>query len=164
MKPFVTKSTAVQSIWSTCRSNLPALGLPCQLMRTFWPAFVPQGREEGAHANSLQQLHIFVSENHHGQVSFPFAAPYHEHKHDASQAITLVGTPQAHTIHSPDRGPAKSLRTTPTNLNLLGPASSAAQHGVSQNLEFQSNHELPNLEQFWHTPQSQSEEHGYLSR
>ena len=136
MKPFVTKSTAVQSSCSTCRSNLPALGLPCQLMRTFWPAFVPQGREEGAHANSLQQLHIFVSENHHGQVSFPFAAPYHEHKHDASQATTLVGTPQAHTIHNLDRTSQTPSNDADKPQSPWSQPRALVQHGISQNWSF----------------------------
>ena len=46
VEPLVTNSTTLQSSWSTCRSSLPTLGLPCQPMRTFWPAFVPQVHEE----------------------------------------------------------------------------------------------------------------------
>ena len=56
--------------------------------------------KQGAHANSLQQLHTFVSGNHHEHVSSPFATPCHVPKHAASQAATLVGILQEHTIHS----------------------------------------------------------------
>ena len=46
MEPFVTNSTTMQSSWSTRRGYLPTLGLTCQLMCTFWPAFIPQGHKE----------------------------------------------------------------------------------------------------------------------
>ena len=47
VEPFVTNSTTMQSSWSTRRGYLPTLGLSlsCQLMCTFWPAFIPQGQK-----------------------------------------------------------------------------------------------------------------------
>ena len=41
VEPLVTNSAAVQSSWSTRRSYFPTRSLSCQLMCTFWPAFVP---------------------------------------------------------------------------------------------------------------------------
>ena len=89
-------------------------------MCTIWPAFIQQGHKELTRIlhSSFTPL---VSENHHEQVSSPFATPGHAPKHAASQAATLVGffTNTPSTVRT---RPVKRLRATPTNLNFLGPS------------------------------------------
>ena len=119
MEPFVTYSTTMQSGRSTCRSNLPTLGLPCQLTCTVWPAFMSHGHK-GLTQFLYSSFHTFVSENHHEQVSSPFATPCHAPKHAASQAATLVGTLQEHTIQSLDKTSQTPLvRRRQTSISLV---------------------------------------------
>ena len=111
----VTNSTAVQSSWSTCRRYLPTLGLPCQLTCL---------------ANCLQQPYTLVSENHHEQVPFPFAAPCHEPKHASSQATTLVETPLEHTIHSLDKTSRKPSNDADKLQSPCSQPRALVQHGM----------------------------------
>ena len=68
---------------------------------------------------------MFVSESHHEQVPFPFATPYREPKHAASQATTLVVSPQEHTIHSLDKTSRKPSNNADKLQISLVPAKSA---------------------------------------
>ena len=151
VEPFVTNSASVQSGRSTRRGNLPILGLSYQLMCTLWPAFIPQGHKELTRILSSRLL-PFVSENHHERVSSPFAALHHEPKHLASQAATLAGFTQEHTIQSvdttsqkPSSGDSKFRSPWPQTRALV-------QHGISQNQSFW-------VARVWHAPHAQARNH-----
>ena len=121
VKPFVTNSTKMRSSWSTRRGYLPTLGLPCQMMCTFWPAFFPQGHKE-----LTRILYIIFTTSFPKIITDKCPTPCHAPKHAASQAATLVGTPQEHTIQ-----PVERLRASPTNLNFPWSQPRAlAQHGI----------------------------------
>ena len=126
---------------------------PCQLLCTFWPEFVPQGHKELSrvfHSSLAPLLPKIITDK--------FAAPCHVPKHAVSQATTLAGSPQGHTIQTLD---TTSQQPSSGAGKLRSPWSqprALAQHGVSRNLSFWATR-VPNLEHLWHVSQSQAGDH-----
>ena len=73
-------------------------------------------------------------------------------KHAASQAATLVGTPQEHTTHSLDKTSRKPSSDA-DKLHFLGPSQERWRSTASRSTRVPGRD--PNLERFWHAPPSQ---------
>ena len=120
VEPFVTNSTTVQSSWSTCRNNIPTLGLSFQLMRTFWSAFASQGHKEFSRVfhSSLAPLlpKIITDKCLFRSQHLAMCPSMLFHKQTRWRGL-LKNTPS--TVWT---GRFESLRTTPTTFSLLAPS------------------------------------------
>ena len=120
VQPFATNSTTMQSSWSTRRGYLPTLGLPCQLMCTFWPVYIPQGHKELTRIlySSFTPLFPKIITN---------KCLLRLHHLAMSPSMLLRKQPRSLGFFSfaPSTvwtRPIKRLRATPTNVNHLGPS------------------------------------------
>ena len=111
------------------------LGLPCQLMCTFWPAFVPQGHKDLTRILCSSSTPLFpkiITDKCLFRLQHLAMRPSMPFRKQPRSRCLLRNTPS--TVWT---RPVKSLRATPTNLNFLGPNQKRlAQHGISQNQSF----------------------------
>ena len=120
MEPFVTNSTTMQSSWSTRRGYLPTLGLTCQLMCTFWPAFIPQGHKELTRILYSRFTPLFpkvITNKCLLRLQHLAMRPSMLLRKQPRSWGLFRNTP--YTLWT---RPVKRLRATTTNLNFLGPS------------------------------------------